>query len=237
MLLEFDLSLTIVVPLYNEEGNLEFLHKQLQSILPSSTKIIYVDDDSSDKSLEILRRIGSFSEQVLVIHNNERLGLGLSIFRGIIESDSEFILLMDSDLTHNPMEIPRLIQNLEKASLVIASRYMRGGGMKPYRLYYSSKLFSQIIRLLFGIETKDLFGGFLLFRRNHFHDFLIESNFLGFGEYSMRMCLYAENKGIPICEVPSIFAPRRGGVKKSLRIQMVFNYFLATKEFARSLRK
>lgn len=230
-------ELALIIPLHNEAENLETLYFELLQNVPENHQIVFVDDASEDQSPLILEKIKSSSNRVHILRMNKKIGLGLSILEGIRFSDSNVILVMDSDLTHNPDEIPKMLDGLTNSSLIVNSRYVSKGIKKPYSIYLTSKLFAILIRSFFQIQTKDIFGGFIAFRRRDFEEFFVERNFNGFGEYSMRLCLFAEKKNLPICELPSVFRPRAGGTKKSRRIRMFFSYVNATRLYKSNLRE
>ena len=229
-------KLTVIIPLRNEACNLEPLYRELVKVLPLNSKLIFVDDASEDSSIAVLEKLKLDDVRIEIISFKKRVGLGASILVGIQSTNSEIVLVMDSDLTHNPNDIPRVIKGLDSASLAIGSRYVKGGSMKPNSLYITSKIFAEVLRKVFKIRTHDMFGGFLAFRRVEYVEFLIDKHFRGFGEYSMRICLFAEAKHFVIEEIPCEFRPRGGGVKKSKRVKMFFYYLLATLNYKLELR-
>lgn len=230
-------KLTVIIPVLNEAANLELLYKELVKVLPVNSGLLFIDDASEDSSITILEKLKRKDENIKILRFQERVGLGASVLAGIRASQSKTILVMDSDLTHNPNDIPRILKGLDFASLVIGSRYVKGGSMQPYTLYITSKIFAETLRLVFKIKTHDIFGGFLAFRRMDFLEFFIDRNFQGFGEFSMKMCLFAEIKNLSIQEIPSVFRPRGGGVKKSQRMKMFCDYLLSTAHYKLEIRR
>lgn len=218
---------SVVVPLHNEESNIEILYKELSTHLPEHSQIVFVNDASTDGSLKVLESLNSEGVPIKILNIESRVGLGPSIFEGIRASDADNVLIMDSDLTHNPSEIPLILQELRIAKLSIGSRYVKGGSMTPWTLHITSKAFSVVLRLLLRIETRDVFGGFLAFKKSDFRQFLSRENFYGFGEYSIRICIFAEKNNFRISEIPSQFRSRLTGQKKSRRVKMIYDYSIA----------
>jgi len=197
---------------------------ELLENIPVNSQIVYVNDASEDESLEVLRLLDADEVKVKILHFKRRIGLGPSILEGIRASEGGTLVIMDSDFTHDPREIPMLLRGLSSARLSIGSRYVTGGSMSPRKLYVASKIFSMFLRFLLRIKTHDIFGGFLAFRKSDFELFLNSGNFKGFGEYSARLCLFAEHNNFAVEEFPSNFRPRLNGARKSKRFTMAINY-------------
>ncbi len=140
-------SIAVIIPTYCEAENVERLIRQIQ-ILNLNVRIIVVDDSSPDKTQQIVNELNREFENILLVSRPKKLGLGTAItdgFRYAIELDPipDFIITMDSDFSHNPKDIPRLVNIAKKGyNLVVGSRYIAGGKMKNWPL--SRRIISRV---------------------------------------------------------------------------------------------
>ncbi|MEM3831553.1 MAG: glycosyltransferase family 2 protein [Sulfolobales archaeon] len=216
--------LSIVIPTYNESENIEELLRRIQSSLSSdledSYEIVIVDDNSPDKTwakaLTLMRNMGLRGR---VIVRRYKKGLGTAIVTGIRFSEGKYIAVMDADLQHPPEELSRMLEKALKQDydLVIASRYVRGGGIEGWSTHRKiiSLVASYIARILIPHvrRIRDPMSGFFLFRR----DSVDPERLVGDG---MKVLLEIIVKGDVkrIYEHPYVFKRRgRGRSKLSFR--------------------
>src|SRR5919112_2540544 len=160
----------LVLPTYNEAANLELLVAAALANLPGSARVLVVDDNSPDGTGEIADRLAAEEPRIEVLHRPHKEGLGpayLAGFRCALESGAGFVLEMDSDFSHDPADLGRLLAAAERADLAIGSRYVDGGGVEnwtPVRKAIS-RGGSAYARLVLGVPVRDLTGGFKCFRR------------------------------------------------------------------------
>lgn len=112
-----EIDLSIVVPVFNEEGNLEELYQRLTKVLISlkiSYEIIMVDDGSRDRSLEIMRRLSDQDPNVIAITLTRNFGQHPAIAAGLSQAGGKMVVIMDADLQNPPEEIPKLLQGLDQ---------------------------------------------------------------------------------------------------------------------------
>src|SRR5881398_1789079 len=163
----------LVLPTYNEAENLE---KIVRASLPQLAKatpdhhILVVDDGSPDGTGEIADRLAAELEPVEVLHRTAKEGLGrayLAGFERALAGGADLILEMDSDFSHDPKDLPRLIEAAADADLVLGSRYVPGGGVVDWGLgrRLLSRGGSWYARRILGVPVRDLTGGFKCFRR------------------------------------------------------------------------
>jgi glycosyltransferase involved in cell wall biosynthesis len=159
-------TIDIVLPVYNEEEGLEVFHHALMSVLGSlaaryAFKVIYVLDRSSDKSLDVLRRLAAQTPSVAVLHLSRRFGHQMSLVAGIDFATDDAVIMMDCDLQHPPGLIPELLDRFEQGFEVVHTvrRYDRQVGLLK-RL--TSQLFYQLQNRLSPVEIKEGVADFRL---------------------------------------------------------------------------
>ena len=214
-------QVSIIVPTYNESQNIISMLKSIRENIPKGmlAETIVVDDNSPDGTgrlvedyVEGLRRLAE--DTVNVVHRRVRKGLASAILNGIQSAKADTIIVMDSDFSHPPQVIPRLLETLRQyqCDLVVASRYVRGGGTRgwPLKRRMISKGAALIAKLGLRVKTKDPMSGFFAFRRNIINGLTFDA--LGY-KFLLEVLVKA-NKNITIREVPYTFENRRLGKSK-----------------------
>ena len=168
-------ELSIVVPTYNEKTNIYKLIKSLQVVLKEvNWEIIFVDDNSPDKTADEVRKISQVNSKVHIIHRIGRRGLSSACIEGAISASSKYVLIMDADMQHDEKIITKMLNTIknENYNLVVGSRYVDGAsasaGLSKIR-ENGSKLaiwMSQLI--LKPIQLSDTMSGFFMFERQLF---------------------------------------------------------------------
>ncbi|MEK7580572.1 MAG: polyprenol monophosphomannose synthase [Patescibacteria group bacterium] len=209
----------IVIPTYNEKDNLEILVKKISALKIENSYIIVVDDNSPDNTGVLADKLAE-DYNLSVIHRPTKQGLGSAYKQGFafaIQNNADLIIQMDADLSHNPKDIPRLIEScLEGYDLVIGSRKIKGGQIINWNLWrkFCSWGAMSFARLALNIKTKDLTAGFRCFKKTalqkiNFQN--IESN----GYAWLEEIIYlAEKNNLKIKEIPVAFTDRRAGQSK-----------------------
>jgi dolichol-phosphate mannosyltransferase len=212
----------LVLPTYNEAENIEpFVRAvlpQLASASPEHT-VLVVDDNSPDGTGGIADRLASELEHVRVLHRPSKEGLGrayLAGFREALANGAGLVLEMDADFSHDPADIPLLIEHAREADLVLGSRYVPGGGIEnwgPVRRAVSRGgcLYAQAV---LRAPVRDLTGGFKCFRRRVLQALDLDSVHAdGYG-FQIEMTYRALKSGFHVREVPIVFRDRRAGTSK-----------------------
>jgi dolichol-phosphate mannosyltransferase len=212
----------LVLPTYDEAENLEAFVDAVLAVLPSSRRILIVDDSSPDGTGEIADRLAGEHEEIEVLHRPRKEGLGpayIAGFRQALAAGAELILEMDSDFSHDPAYLPRLIDAARTADLVLGSRYVPGGGVTewgPLRRLIS-RAGSAYARLLLGVGIRDLTGGFKCFRREVLEAIDLDSvDSIGYA-FQVELTYRAVRRGFRVVEVPITFRERRVGESKMTR--------------------
>lgn len=210
---------SIILPTYNESQNIIQILESIQDNLPADlkTETIVIDDNSPDGTGKIvddylnLRQIAN--NTVDVIHRTTKGGLASAILKGIQQATGDIILVMDSDFSHPPQIIPKMLESLKKyhSDIVIASRYVSGGRIEDWTLRrkFMSKIATKIAKLSLDVSAKDPMSGFFLFKKNLLRDL----KFDGIG-YKLLLEILVKTKGAKITEVPYTFTNRKLGASK-----------------------
>jgi dolichol-phosphate mannosyltransferase len=209
----------LVLPTYNEADNIETFVEAVRAKVPASARILIVDDNSPDGTGEIADRLAAEDERVLVLHRPHKEGLGPAYIAGFeqaLAGDAELILEMDSDFSHDPAYLPRLLGAAEGADLAIGSRYVPGGGVGDWSALRKaiSRGGSAYARLVLGVGVRDLTGGFKCFRREVLEDIDLDSIRSRGYAFQIEMTYRAIQRGFRVVEVPIVFRDRRAGTSK-----------------------
>lgn len=217
--------ISLIIPTFNEKENIILLIKAIKKVLSESVyQIVIVDDNSPDETYkEIIRNFGNKKNIKAILRVNER-GLGSSILHGIKNSDHEIIVGMDADFNHAPQIIPFLIKELENNDLVVASRFIKNGGMEEKKRLFPTLLFNKFLKHILGFPIMDNMSGFYAIRREKLLQLPLEKVYKGYGEYHLRLVYLAKKKGFRIKEVPVYYKKRVYGKSKSNLSKMFFLY-------------
>jgi dolichol-phosphate mannosyltransferase len=209
----------LVLPTYNEAENLEPLVEAARPKLPPSARVLIVDDSSPDGTGDVADRLAARHENVEVLHRPRKEGLGpayIAGFRQALEGGAGFILEMDSDFSHDPAYLPRLLEAAKRADLVLGSRYVAGGGVTdwgPVRRAVS-RGGSAYARLMLGVGVRDLTGGFKCFRREVLEAIDLDAITTRGYAFQVELTYRAIRGGFQVIEVPILFRERRVGKSK-----------------------
>jgi dolichol-phosphate mannosyltransferase len=212
----------LILPTYNEAENIERLVREALPRLKASAgehTVLVVDDNSPDGTGRIADRLAEELPEVQVLHRLAKDGLGrayLAGFERALVGGADLILEMDSDFSHDPADIPRLIAAADAADLVLGSRYVPGGGIENWgRLRrVLSRGGSWYARVLLGLPVRDLTGGFKCFNRRVLEGIDLEGVHAdGYG-FQIEITYRAIQAGFTVTEVPILFRERREGQSK-----------------------
>ena len=208
----------MVVPTYNEAENITEIVGRVRKAVPDAD-VLVVDDSSPDGTGDIADGLAAADPHVQVVHRTAKEGLGAAYlhgFRVALERGYDVIGEMDADGSHQPEQLPRLLEALQDADLVLGSRWIPGGSVVnwPWTRKALSRGGNLYTRVLLGIPVKDATGGFRLFRRT-----TLEKIDLGDVE-SVGYCFQADlawrtvEAGLRVREVPIEFVERTRGESK-----------------------
>ena len=213
-------QVSIIIPTYNESQNIVGILSSLREILPKNlaTQAIVVDDNSPDGTgrivEEYIQSVKKFANHTIdVIHRGAKNGLGSAILNGISHASGETIVVMDSDFSHPPQIIPKMIDALKQSpcDIVVASRYVAGGAIRGWSLKRKllSKMAVRIAKGGLGVEAKDPMSGFFAFKRNIISGLKLDA--IG---YKILLEILVKKRGASVREIPYTFTDRRLGSSK-----------------------
>lgn len=208
----------VIIPTYNEAENIEKLVKKIFEVVPN-IHILIVDDNSPDGTAAIIEKLLETENQLHLIKRKGKLGLGTAYIEGFkysLEKGFDVIFEMDADFSHNPEDLPRFLEAIEDADLVVGSRYLTGVNVInwPLRRLILSYFANLYTRVITGMPIKDATGGFKCFRASALKQIDLEkvkTNGYGF-QIEMNFRFWA--KGFKVKEIPIIFIDRMNGVSK-----------------------
>jgi dolichol-phosphate mannosyltransferase len=212
----------LILPTYNEAENIEPLVRAVLPHLASAGlehTILVVDDNSPDGTGAIADRLAEELAEVRVLHRPQKQGLGRAYLAGFgvaLAEGADLILEMDSDFSHDPADVPRLLAATGAADLVLGSRYVPGGGVEDWGIVRRilSRGGSAYARLLLGVPVRDLTGGFKCFHRRVLETIDLDGVHAdGYG-FQIELTYRAVQAGFTVAEVPITFRERRVGRSK-----------------------
>jgi dolichol-phosphate mannosyltransferase len=212
----------VILPTYNEAENLERIVESVLEQLPSSRRVLIVDDNSPDGTGAIADQLAASDESVAVLHRPRKEGLGpayLAAFHVALEEGADRIIEMDADFSHDPAYLPILIEATEDADLAIGSRYVPGGGITewgPMRRFIS-RGGSAYARLALGLPVRDLTGGFKCYRRIVLESINLETIEARGYAFQVETTYRAIRAGFRVVEIPITFRDRADGTSKMSR--------------------
>lgn len=223
-------SIMVVLPTYNERENLPLIVEALQNLGVNDLRILIVDDSSPDGTGDLADELSArHPGQIFVLHRTEKAGLGpayIAGFKQALTLGAEYIIQMDADFSHQPKYVLDLIAKLEQGyDLVIASRFMRGGGVDEnwsiYRKLLSWFANRVYVRLVLGIPTADSTAGYRIWRRQTLLGLDLDRVRSNGYVFQVEMTYVASRLGYRVVEIPIYFPDRKHGQSKmDLRIQL-----------------
>jgi dolichol-phosphate mannosyltransferase len=211
---------TVCLPTYNEAENLE---KIVHALGPHDVDVLVIDDGSPDGTDAIADRLAGELDYVRVLHRAHKDGIGrayIAGFKHVLAGDSELILEMDCDFSHDPADVPRLIAACAAgADLALGSRYVPGGGTRNWgvvrRLISWGGSF--YARVLLGVRIRDLTGGFKCFRRHVLETLDLDAIESKGYAFQIETTYRVVKRGFRVEEIPIVFVDRTEGTSKMSR--------------------
>lgn len=207
--------LSIVIPTYNESENVPILINAIESALPHSIpfEIIVVDDDSPDRTWELVEKLALTRENLRVVRRVHKRGLSSAIFDGFSCARGDAVMVIDADLQHDEAIIPEMLKALGENAIVIGSRYVKGGLTDKWskRRKFLSAAATKLSQYMLGVRVKDPMSGFFMLRREVFDACSAGVNQRGF---KLLMEIIHASRHTDIAEIPYTFKPRKFGASK-----------------------
>ena len=226
-------AVSVILPTYNEAGNIGDLVAEIRSHLGKSGldyEVLVVDDNSPDGTAEVVRsRFGELPDVKLMVRTHGR-GLASAIRYGIENSRGQAVVVMDTDFNHPPAMLPQMVELLKYYDVVIGSRFVMRGGMEETERYLLSYLYNFGIRMVLRTQIQDNLSGFFTIRRDCLYKMSFDRIFYGYGDYFIRLLLAAWRHNMRLLEVPVFYELRRHGQSKTNFVNVFKQYTRAVLE-------
>ena len=215
-------NVLVIIPTYNESQNIASITARLRSAVPDA-HVLIADDNSPDGTGEIADRLASSDDHIHVMHRTGKQGLGAAYLAGFnwgLEHDYDVLVQHDADGSHQPEELPRLLQAIaDGADMVKGSRWVPGGCVVnwPKSREFISRGGSLWTRLWLGIPIKDATGGFNAFRADTLRGINLDEVASAGYCFQIDMVWRALKHGFKVVEVPIEFVEREFGDSKMSR--------------------
>ena len=212
----------VIVPTFNERDSIAEVARRLFDTNDERIELLVVDDGSPDGTAEVVKQMAAALHPIHLIERAGKQGLGsayIAGFRWAIDHGFGAVVEMDADLSHDPADVPRLLEALKDAELVIGSRYVPGGGTRNWSrarrvLSRGGNLYA---RLLLGFNVQDSTAGFRAYRTSFLESQDLSSVASEGYAFQVEMTRRAHRSGARIKEVPITFVERTMGRSKMSR--------------------
>lgn len=203
--------ISIIIPAYNEENNVSLLNEKIIFTLKESHinqyEIIYVDDGSSDKTVQEIEQLTKKNKKIKLIQFRKNYGQTAAISLGIEYAKGDIIILMDADLQNDPADIPLLLQKIKEGYDVVSGwRYKRKDNF--FTRILPSKIANYIISFISGVKLKDYGCTLKAYKKEYIKNIKL------YGEMHRFIPVYAKMQGAKITEVKVHHFPRKSGKSK-----------------------
>ena len=209
----------VIIPTFNERTNVERIVAAVLS-QDLSLDVLVVDDASPDGTGQIADSIAASNPRVHAIHRTGKLGLGTAYIAGFqwaLERDYALMFEMDADFSHNPDRLPKFLEAIKDADLVLGSRYQDGHvnvvnwPMSRLFLSYFANIYARAVT---GLPIFDATGGFKCFRRKVLETIDLQAIHSNGYAFQIEMTFRAWKAGFRIVEIPIVFVDRTSGESK-----------------------
>ncbi|HEY8334306.1 MAG TPA: glycosyltransferase family 2 protein [Tardiphaga sp.] len=211
------LQLSVIVPTFNERGNVATLVARLDAALAGvAWEVIFVDDNSPDGTADAVRALAQTDHRVRCIRRVGRRGLSGACIEGILASSAPCAAVIDGDLQHDETQLPKMLGLLESgaAELVIGSRYIEGGSADSFdqQRLGASMFATAVAQRVLRVKIADPMSGFFMIRRDRFEQLAPQLSIQGF---KILLDVVATAHGeLRIIEIPYTFGSRQHGESK-----------------------
>jgi len=207
-------KISIILPTYNERGNIGKLIDEVFKSLEQDIEIIVVDDDSPDGTWKVVEEMSRRDKRVRLLRRRNKRGLTTAISEGISLAKGEVVVWMDCDFSMPPEALPRLVKEIGPFDIAVGSRYAKGGKDARDSLFrvLISRIFDELASSFLKVPVKDLTSGFVAAKRGVFETVRLSGDY---GDYCIDFLVQAVRKGFRVKEVPYTCYPRFKGETKT----------------------
>jgi len=208
----------VIIPTYNE---LENIFQIINNVLLQSRylHILVVDDNSPDKTYEVVEELASANSRIFLIKRAGKFGLGSAYVEGFkyaIENKYDYIIQMDADFSHNPVVIPKFMEEIKEYDCIIGSRYISGINVVnwPLRRLILSYFAAQYVKVITGMPIKDPTGGFKCIKTSVLQEINLDKIMSDGYSFQIEINYRIWLKKYKMKEIPIVFIDRRVGQSK-----------------------
>src|SRR5690349_16334514 len=178
-------EISVVVPTFNERDNVTKLYQKLVATFGAVPwEVVFVDDNSPDRTWEVVRELSRRDPRVRCIRRIGRRGLSGACIEGILASSAPYAAVMDADLQHDETQLPKMLALLQggEAELVVGSRYIEGGSADSFNKSRAgaSAFATEIAKRVLGVSIADPMSGFFMIRTDRFSELAPKLSTQGF---------------------------------------------------------
>jgi glycosyltransferase involved in cell wall biosynthesis len=218
----------VVIPTYNEVGNITSLLEGIHSLdIAADLHALVVDDNSQDGTADHVVAAASRLGEIELMQRPAKLGLGTAYvagFRRAFDLGTRHVLTMDADLSHSPQKIPELLAAMENqtADLAIGSRYIPGGATLAWGLHRKilSRTANWLAHTMLGLKARDCTSGFRCYRTSFLREIDLEGIRTDGYSVLMELLFLCEARGAKVVEIPIVFHNRKRGKSKISRAEI-----------------
>jgi len=210
---------SIIMATLNEVESLPDMIKGLFEYIPAPVEIIVVDDNSTDGTWQMIEEMND--PRVILVRRKQARGLASATLRGVIEAHGDIIGWIDADAWMLPPKLPIMIESLKEHDIVVASRFVEGGGddRQPARKFASIVL-NRFAQIVLGPAIRDYTSNFVVLRRTVLDEVIPTAH--GFGEFFVEFIFRCHRLGFSIHEIPYHLKDRAKGESKALSSWLSF---------------
>lgn len=213
----------LLIPTYNESKN---IYKLLDMLSCLNLDILVIDDNSPDKTSEIVKKNPEFKSSIFIIERPRKMGLGSAYREGFewgLNNNYNFIAQMDADFSHRVEDLNKMLSLKENYGLILGSRYIDGGKTDGwnYRRKILSKLANKSANYVTSSTVADMTSGFRVYSREALYRIKYHTTKTDGYSFQIEMLVRALDNDIKIKEVPIVFDDREDG-KSKLDSKIIF---------------
>jgi len=214
-------KIVVIVPTYNERDSLPLIIERIRAAVPEAD-ILVVDDNSPDGTGQIADSLAASHQHVQVMHRAGKEGLGAAYTAGFswgLQHEYDVLVEMDADGSHQPEQLPRLLEALRGADLVLGSRWITGGGTQNWSKGREvlSRGGNAYTRVMLGVPIHDATGGFRAFRADTLRRLDLHTVASQGYCFQVDLAWRTVQRGMVVKEVPITFVERSIGDSKMSR--------------------
>ena len=235
------MKILAISPTYNEKKNIAELINRI-TLISTEIDLLIIDDNSPDGTADIVKSYMVENKHIFILEREKKLGLGTAYcegFKWALDRGYDLIVQIDADLSHNPDDIPRMVEMSKSADLIIGSRYIDGVNvinwpMRRLLLSYCANLYA---RIFIQFSIKDSTAGFKCFKRDVLESIDLSKIYSEGYSFQIEMNFLTWIKEFKILEIPIVFTDRTVGESKMNRAIVIEAILMVPKLFIKKIFK